>query len=318
MHTFTVFTPTWRRASLLPRLYESLKKQTCKDFVWDVMYGKAGDDTLQVLENFQKEGAIDIRMTEHPDMPPLTWLARKYAFQNCTTPYLVFIDDDDELCPNALEVFLNNINKIKMIECVGGGKNLEIRGLSVDDNGVPVIGDRKLRENLFKPYDMSYIESNFKLTSMENLSCFDVEKVRRADVFHLGEYWLKGKVSFISEGIFWGRLSRQYLCRYIPDVLRLYHSGENTTRNFSESNIYSQLASGKIYLEEWYDYYRRYPIRYVRKLLSMCALTCLLGEEKLPYSELVSHIKHDKWLVRLMRPFGMLGAYWYRRKYHVK
>lgn len=317
MHTFTVFTPTWRRASLLPRLYESLKKQTCKDFVWDVMYGKAGDDTLQVLENFQKEGAIDIRMTEHPDMPPLTWLARKYAFQNCTTPYLVFIDDDDELCPNALEVFLNNINKIKMIECVWG-KILEIRGLSVDDNGVPVIGDRKLRENLFKPYDMSYIESNFKLTSMENLSCFDVEKVRRADVFHLGEYWLKGKASFISEGIFWGRLSRQYLCRYIPDVLRLYHSGENTTRNFSESNIYSQLASGKIYLEEWYDYYRRYPIRYVRKLLSMCALTCLLGEEKLPYSELVSHIKHDKWLVRLMRPFGMLGAYWYRRKYHVK
>ena len=200
----------------------------------------------------------------------------------------------------------------------GGGKILEIRGLSVDDNGVPVIGDRKLRENLFKPYDMSYIESNFKLTSMENLSCFDVEKVRRADVFHLGEYWLKGKASFISEGIFWGRLSRQYLCRYIPDVLRLYHSGENTTRNFSESNIYSQLASGKIYLEEWYDYYRRYPIRYVRKLLSMCALTCLLGEEKLPYSELVSHIKHDKWLVRLMRPFGMLGAYWYRRKYHVK
>lgn len=200
----------------------------------------------------------------------------------------------------------------------GGGKIVEIRALSIDDNGVPVIGDRKLRENLFKPKDMSYIESNFKLTAMENLSCFDVEKVRRADVFHLGEYWLKGKASFISEGIFWGRLSRQYLCRYIPDVLRLYHSGENTTRNFSESNIYSQLASGKIYLEEWYDYYRRYPIRYVRKLVGMSALTCLLGEEKLPYSELVSHIKHDKWLVRLMRPFGMLGAYWYRRKYHVK
>lgn len=92
------------------------------------MYGKAGDDTLQVLENFQKEGAIDIRMTEHPDMPPLTWLARKYAFQNCTTPYLVFIDDDDELCPNALEVFLNNINKIKMIECVGGVKSWKSEG----------------------------------------------------------------------------------------------------------------------------------------------------------------------------------------------
>ncbi len=124
-------------------------------------------------------------------MPPLTWLACKYAFQNSTTPYLVFIDD--ELCPNALEVFLNNINKIEMTDLRDGGEILEIRALSVDDNGVPVIGDRKLRENLFKPYDMSYIESNFKLTSMENLSCFDVEKVRRADVFHLGEYWLKGK-----------------------------------------------------------------------------------------------------------------------------
>lgn len=54
MHTFTVFTPTYRKSSLLPQLYESLKKQTCKDFIGDVMYGKAEDDPLQVLENFQK------------------------------------------------------------------------------------------------------------------------------------------------------------------------------------------------------------------------------------------------------------------------
>ena len=45
------------------------------------------------------------------------------------------------------------------------------------------------------------------------------------------------------------------------------------------------------------------PIRYVRKLLNMSILTCLLGEEKLLYSEQVSHIKYDKWLVRLIHPF---------------
>ncbi len=33
----TVFTPTWNRAYVLPRLYGSLKEQTDRDFEWLVL-----------------------------------------------------------------------------------------------------------------------------------------------------------------------------------------------------------------------------------------------------------------------------------------
>ena len=34
MATLTVFTPAYNRAHTLPRTYESLLAQRCKDFVW--------------------------------------------------------------------------------------------------------------------------------------------------------------------------------------------------------------------------------------------------------------------------------------------
>ena len=48
----TVFTPTYNRAHLLPRLYESLCKQTFKDFEWVIVDDGSTDETRKVIENF--------------------------------------------------------------------------------------------------------------------------------------------------------------------------------------------------------------------------------------------------------------------------
>ena len=48
----TVFTPTYNRAHLLPRLYKSLCKQTFKDFEWLIVDDGSTDETREVVENF--------------------------------------------------------------------------------------------------------------------------------------------------------------------------------------------------------------------------------------------------------------------------
>lgn len=50
----TVFTPTYNRAHLLPRLYDSLHRQTCKDFEWIIVDDGSTDNTEEVVNGFIK------------------------------------------------------------------------------------------------------------------------------------------------------------------------------------------------------------------------------------------------------------------------
>ena len=52
----TVFTPAYNRAHLLPRLFESLCKQTFKDFEWLIVDDGSVDDTRSVVEQFSVLG----------------------------------------------------------------------------------------------------------------------------------------------------------------------------------------------------------------------------------------------------------------------
>ena len=51
----TVFTPAYNRAHLLPRVYESLCKQTFRDFEWLVVDDGSKDDTRSVVDKFRVE-----------------------------------------------------------------------------------------------------------------------------------------------------------------------------------------------------------------------------------------------------------------------
>ena len=46
----TVFTPTYNRADLLPRLYESLQEQNNNNFEWLIVDDGSTDNTKKVIE----------------------------------------------------------------------------------------------------------------------------------------------------------------------------------------------------------------------------------------------------------------------------
>ena len=60
MSTITIITPTYNRADLLPRLYESLVRQTDKDFEWLVVDDGSTDKTEELIQQYCQTGAVGI------------------------------------------------------------------------------------------------------------------------------------------------------------------------------------------------------------------------------------------------------------------
>ena len=58
---FTIFTPTYNRKELLEKLYESLKKQTYKDFEWLIIDDGSLDGTENSVRQFLEEKILNIK-----------------------------------------------------------------------------------------------------------------------------------------------------------------------------------------------------------------------------------------------------------------
>ena len=61
MKRLTIFTPTYNRAHILTKLYESLCVQTCKDFEWLVVDDGSTDNTRELVEEWEQEHIISVR-----------------------------------------------------------------------------------------------------------------------------------------------------------------------------------------------------------------------------------------------------------------
>ena len=98
--TITVFTPTYNRAYILPKLYESLKKQTCMNFEWLIIDDGSTDDTSEVVKTFKTD-----------KFPILYYYKKnggKHTAMNYSHPYingdlLFIVDSDDVLTNDAIE-----------------------------------------------------------------------------------------------------------------------------------------------------------------------------------------------------------------------
>ncbi len=125
MKKLTVFTPAYNRAHLLPRLYDSLKKQTSKDFVWLVVDDGSEDNTKQLIDSYIKEGLLEISYIyqENQGMHG----AHNTAYRNINTELNTCIDSDDYMPNNAVEMILDKWKNVLENKRYAG-----IVGLDVD------------------------------------------------------------------------------------------------------------------------------------------------------------------------------------------
>lgn len=101
MVTLTVFTPTYNRAHIIIRTYESLCRQTCKDFEWLVVDDGSTDNTRELVQSWQKENNISIRYIYQQNQGMHS--AHNTAYRNILTELNTCIDSDDYMPDDAVE-----------------------------------------------------------------------------------------------------------------------------------------------------------------------------------------------------------------------
>lgn len=98
----TVFTCTYNRAHTLGRVYESLCRQTCRDFCWLVIDDGSTDGTRALVEGWMAEGKIDIKYIYKSNGGLHTGYNTAYA--NIDTELNVCIDSDDWMPDDAVQI----------------------------------------------------------------------------------------------------------------------------------------------------------------------------------------------------------------------
>lgn len=106
----TIFTPTFNRAHTLPRLYESLLKQTDHNFEWLIVDDGSKDDTEEIVKTFSEEH-FKIRYIKQENGGK--HIATNVGLKSAQGDLFTVLDSDDWFYPDAVEFFNSQFEKHK-------------------------------------------------------------------------------------------------------------------------------------------------------------------------------------------------------------
>ena len=134
MKTLTVFTPAYNRAYTFHLCFESLCRQTLKDFVWLVVDDGSSDNTAELIKQWQsQDNGFEIKYIYKENGGMHT--AHNTAYENIDTELNVCIDSDDYLTDDAVEKI------VTLWKEKGNEKYAGLIGLDMLDDGT-IIGTK--------------------------------------------------------------------------------------------------------------------------------------------------------------------------------
>ncbi|MED0978664.1 glycosyltransferase family 2 protein [Bacillus paramycoides] len=165
MENLTIFTPTYNRAYCLQNCYESLKRQTCKNFVWLIIDDGSSDHTKELVNNWISEKHIKIKY--HWQQNQGMHGAHNTAYEMIETELNVCIDSDDYMPDDAVEKILSFWSTYGSDEVSG------IIGLDLYTDGKTIgsrLPENLKRSTLFDLYNKHSVTGDKKLVYRTELT----------------------------------------------------------------------------------------------------------------------------------------------------
>lgn len=230
----TVFTPTYNRAYMIDKLYDSLCRQTCKDFEWIVVDDGSVDNTEELIQNFIQENKIHIIYYKQKNQGK--HIAINKGVEMAHGELFFIVDSDDILPRDSLEIIIQKYQSIKDDETIAGlaGRKGYISG--------GYIGTNKIYDDVI----MTSIDFRFKKKIAGDMAEVYKTKVIRQYPFPQFE----GE-RFCSEALVWKRIDQQYKMLWFSDIVyKAEYIPDGLTANSFKVRKNSPKASCLYYAEE--------------------------------------------------------------------
>lgn len=223
----TVLTPTFNRGGVLRSLWDSLQKQTVKDFEWLVVDDGSTDGTNNLITQLQEKSDFPIRYIYKSNGGKHT--ALNVGIQTICSELTFIVDSDDGVTDDAVESILkihqkyrsqNNICGYALLRAFPDGKV----------NGKKFDVDEKIG---------SYIDVrvNGDDTSADKAEVFKTHCLKK---FPFPEY---PDEKFLGEDLVWVRMARKYEMVHINKVIYIgNYLKDGLTNNRRKHNIASPVG----------------------------------------------------------------------------
>ena len=236
-HPFiTILTPTYNRASLLPRLFDSLLRQTNKDFEWIVVDDGSTDDTREVVANLKEKcgGAFPMRYVYKANGGK--HMAINIGAERARGELLFIADSDDLLIDDALETVANSWHDISDDKSFAG-----IAGLDITMDTREVIGSGLPQEHI----DCNAIDIRYR-----HHVTGDMKEVFRTEVLREFPFPEFAGERFCPEQLVWFRMARRYRLRYINKPIYIAdYQPDGITAGITRARMRNPSASMLTYAE---------------------------------------------------------------------
>lgn len=295
-YTFTVFTPVYNRADTIKRVFDSLQKQTFKDFELLIINDGSTDNSHEVIEDLIKSCDFTVHyINNQENKHKMACLLQ--GVQLAKGAFFLTFDSDDECTEDALEVFKNTYDAIpddkKDTVC-------SLTCLCKDQFG-NLVGE-KFDTDLF--YSSTFGNMVIDRYKSEKWGFTKTDVLKGISV---NEYvFAKG---YIPEGVIWNLFSREnYKTLYFNEVLRIYYI--DTENNISSGQIKNNALGLAVYSlanANWFykNYFFKNPVLFFKQVYLLLLSSKYLNFSRSEYSKAIESY-FLKLLFNLCWPFRAL------------
>lgn len=245
----TIIIPTYNSEKYICRCLDSIKCQSVKPYETIIVNDGSTDNTLSLLNDYLLENKKIITIENHGQ-----GYARNLALSKAKGDYILFLDSDDILLENALEV-LENVIKEENVDVVNF--NYQIRNL---DGVIKKHNGIKEKENIING-DCSILLSNKFYFTVNNLYKKEFLtsnniKYGQGYIYEDFEFWVK--VSLNARSVI-------FLKETLYEVIKEESSTTNT-KHKSDKHAKDFLKATKVCLD-YVDNDKRNNVKYLYKYI---------------------------------------------------